>query len=140
MQFAFPIKQLRIQRSQSQLKVWDILRRKWFILTNEEFVRQQLLHYLIDHKKISPALISVERGISYNKRQKRFDLVVFDSEGMPSILCECKAPEVPLKQETIYQIIRYNAVLAAPHLLLTNGHELWFFSRNEQEEYIPADF
>jgi len=132
---ALPKYPLKIQTVDEQKQVWDFLRKKWLVLTPEEEVRQCLLHYLVEEKQVSPALISIEREISYYKLRKRFDVVVFDSDGKPFIVCECKAPAVKLSQEVLYQIARYNATLKAPHLLLTNGKGLLFFSANEKGGY-----
>jgi len=126
---------LKIQTVDEQTQVWGYLRKKWLVLTPEEEVRQSLLRYLVEEKKLSPALIAVEREISYFKLKKRFDVLVFDSEGKPFIVCECKAPDVKLSQATLYQIARYNATLQAKHLLLTNGRSLLFFSMNAAGKY-----
>jgi hypothetical protein len=91
------------------------------VLTPEEWVRQHLLHWLVNDKGFSPALIAVEREIRFNTLRKRFDAVVFDTNGAPSILCECKAPHVPITDETLAQAGRYNGVIHANCILLTNG-------------------
>ncbi len=132
---ALPKYPLKLQTVDEQTQVWDFLRKKWIAFTPEEEVRQCLLHYLVEEKAVSTALIAVEREISYYKLRKRFDAVVFDGEGKPFILCECKAPSVRLSQEVLYQIARYNATLKAPHLLITNGSGLLFFSLNKAGKY-----
>ena len=68
--------------------------------------------------------------------RRRFDVVVFDQHGKPWMLCECKAPDVPITQATLHQIARYNSTLQAPYLLVTNGEGLWIFGRNESGEYV----
>lgn len=115
--------------------IWDGLRKKWLVATPEEEVRQQLLIYLVQEKGISPKHIAVERAIKVYERTKRFDVVVFDAAGKPLILCECKAPHVPISQETAYQIGNYNLVLNAPFLLLTNGLQLFFYEVLGNGEY-----
>lgn len=120
--------------------IWDGVRRKWLIFTPEELVRQHLLHYLVSEKKIPVSLISVEREIKLYKKKKRFDVMVYDNQGKPLILCECKAPHIALSQETIYQIGYYNQVLAAPFLLLTNGEELLFFQINADDGFDRLEF
>lgn len=132
---ALPKYPLKIQTVDEQKQVWDFLRKKWVVLTPEEEVRQYLLHYLVEEKGVSIPLIAIEREIKYYKLRKRFDVVVFDGNGKPFIICECKAPGVKLSQDVIYQIARYNATLQAPHLLLTNGKGLLFFSVNEEGKY-----
>lgn len=130
MNFVFPEYTLKTEQREAETFVWDGLRKKWLLLTPEEYVRQQLVHYLIDQKQVSPALMGIEKEIMYNGQRKRLDLVVFDQEAHPLVLCECKAPEVPLSQQTLHQIARYNQSLQASHLLITNGWSWLFFSRS----------
>jgi hypothetical protein len=130
-----PTYPLPTRQEQNQTQVWDFIRKKWVHLSPEEEVRQCLLHYLVKEKHLSPALIAIEREIPYFDLRKRFDVVVFGKNGKPWLICECKAPQVALSQEVLYQIARYNASLQAPHLLITNGPQLLFFSLNEKGKY-----
>jgi hypothetical protein len=116
--------------------LWDVLRKKWVVETPEEGVRQRLVHYLLQEKKISPALIGIEKMIQVYTRKKRFDLVVFDKEGKPFLLCECKRPEIALSQETLTQAGEYNLVLGAPFLVLTNGNDTRCFEVKEGFEEL----
>lgn len=120
---------------EGQVHLWDLVRRKWVVAQPEEEVRQRLLHYLIETRGIARALIGVEKEIQYHDLRKRFDVVVFDAQAQPLILVECKAPEVALSQAALQQIARYNAVIQAHHLLLTNGLQLLFFSRGADGRY-----
>ncbi len=115
--------------------VWDIVRKKWVKLTGEEHVRQQVIHYLIHEKGIARGHIGVEKGISYHKMPKRFDIVVFDRSAQPWILCECKGPNVAIGDNTLQQVARYNVFLKAPNLLLTNGLQWLFFTLDEKGKY-----
>lgn len=136
MNLIFPLFDLKTEIREDQEFVWDIIRKKWIVLQKEEYVRQLLVHFLIENKGISRALISVEKEIRYNELRKRFDVVVFDTNGNPLILCEVKAPEITLTQDTLHQIARYNVVIQAPHLLITNGLNLLFFSQTQEGKYI----
>ncbi|MDX2248865.1 MAG: type I restriction enzyme HsdR N-terminal domain-containing protein [Bacteroidia bacterium] len=136
MNLIFPSYKLKTEIRGNQEYVWDIIRKKWILLQKEEYIRQLLVHYLIEEKQVSRVLISVEKEILYNELRKRFDVVVFNREGKPHILCEVKAPDIPLAQDTLHQIARYNAVIKAPHLLITNGQNLLFFSQTEAGKYI----
>lgn len=135
MAFIFPTHELRIKTEEDQEWVWDPLRKKWLVFTPEEEVRQQLVEHLLIDRKIKPALIGIEKEIAYNQLRKRLDVVIYDSEANPWLLCECKAPSVKLSQETLHQIARYNAVLRAPHLLLTNGLN-WLLFSLEKGKYV----
>ncbi|MFI5221992.1 MAG: type I restriction enzyme HsdR N-terminal domain-containing protein [Bacteroidia bacterium] len=101
--------------------IFDIIRKKFVVLTPEENVRQHLLWYLIHEKKYSASLIAVEKGLRLHGMKKRFDLLVFDRSGKPRLLAECKAPEVKLTQKVFEQIANYNRKFRVRALLVTNG-------------------
>jgi hypothetical protein len=124
-------------------QIWDGLRRKYVVLTPEEWVRQHVVHYLIMHLGYPRGLLVLERGLRYNQRQKRTDLLAMNPAGQPLLLVECKAPSVRITAETARQATTYNQTIGAPLLLLTNGlvHYCWrvdFEARtNERLAEIP---
>ena len=90
-------------------------------------MRQHFLNYLFTERNVSRNLTSVEYGLEYNGRKKRVDILVFDSQGKPSIMVECKAPHIPLNEKVVFQIATYNAQFLLPRLCITNGMQhLWF--------------
>ncbi len=101
--------------------IFDLLRRKYVRITPEEWVRQHVVHLLINHYQYPRSLIKTEGGLVLNTLQKRTDLVVFDRSGQPFLVVECKAPHVALSQAVFDQIARYNHVHKAPYLFVTNG-------------------
>lgn len=109
------------------LYIWDVLRRKNVVLTPEEWVRQHILHYLINHRGYPRGLLSIERGHRYNQRQKRTDLWALGPNGNPLLLVECKRPTVPITAAVAQQVATYNQTIGAPLLLVTNGlqHFCW---------------
>jgi hypothetical protein len=107
-----------------QTLIYDLLRRKYLVWTPEEAVRQQMVNYLIAELHYPKGLMSIEAGLNYNKRQKRTDLVVYSNTGKPHILVECKAPDVKLSREAIFQMSTYNKELDANILVITNGKEM----------------
>lgn len=113
----------KVIRREGKLYIFDILRRKYVYLTPEEWVRQHFIHYLIDHHQYPKALMRVEGGLILQGMSRRTDLVVYDREGKPFVLVECKDTGVPLDQEVFEQAARYNQVLLAPYLVLANGLE-----------------
>jgi len=117
----------KLTQSGETIFIWDVLRRKPVVLTPEEWVRQHVVHYLINHRGYPKGLLSLERGHHYNQRQKRTDLVALDSNGQPLLLVECKRPTVPITAATAQQAATYNLTIGAPLLLLTNGltHFCW---------------
>ncbi len=106
---------------------FDKTRNKNILVTPEEWVRQNFIDYLIFEKKYSPNLISQESGIKYNKLLKRTDIVCYDRNGTAFLLVECKAESIKLNDEVLAQASRYNKILKAPYLCVTNGKETYCF-------------
>ena len=102
-------------------QVFDIVRKKYFKLTAEEWVRQHFLHYLNAHKNCPLGLMAIEKMIRYNNLRTRADIIIFDIEGNPKMLVECKAPNVRITQNVFDQIARYNFNLRVKYLVVTNG-------------------
>lgn len=116
--------QTRIFRGKEQvLCEW---RKKWVRLTPEEWVRQQLLHALVDNYGYPFSRIAVEAPIQVGEVKKRCDAIVYDSSMQPLVLIECKAETVPLTQKTLDQALTYNRKLNVPALLLHNGPQSLF--------------
>jgi hypothetical protein len=106
------------------LKIFDIIRRKFVNLTPEEWVRQHLLHYLVNERKFPSSLLSVEKKLMVNRLLKRTDVVAYTSSLKPVMLAECKAPSVKLDQQVFDQAARYNFSLGLDYYLITNGLEI----------------
>ncbi|HIP37598.1 MAG TPA: type I restriction enzyme HsdR N-terminal domain-containing protein [Crocinitomix sp.] len=104
----------------SQNQIWDVLRLKYVKLTPEEWVRQHFIHYLIK-LGYSKNLMASEKIVKYNNLSKRCDIVAFNNKNETLLIVECKAPHIKLTQDTFYQVAKYNAVLNAKYLILTNG-------------------
>jgi len=111
----------RIRKNKDGIQIFDSLRKVWLILTPEEWVRQHVLNYLVVHKQISAGFISIEKEFILNGTKRRYDIVVFDSASQPWLLIECKAPFIELNQEVLDQALRYNLILKAPLVMITNG-------------------
>jgi len=103
--------------------LWDPTRRKWLVAEPEELVRQALILYLEDALDISAARMKTEYEIRVQSMRKRLDLILYDGEGKPFMLAECKAWDVPLNEKVMQQIGNYNTLIQAPFLLVTNGKE-----------------
>ena len=113
-------------------------RHKWVRLTPEEWVRQQLLHQLVEQLEYPASLIAVEAAITIGEVSKRCDAVVYDRTMQPLLLIECKAETVPLTQKTLDQAITYNRKLNVPYLLLCNGVQTIFINgTNSNSSGIP---
>ena len=135
MDLIFPDYPLKIELREGKPHIWDIIRRKWLVLQKEEYVRQLLIHYLIEAKGYPKGLMAVEKEVRYLDSRRRFDVVVYDKHGQPWMLCECKSPDVPFSDAVLHQIARYNQEMQAPFLLITNGSGCWVFERDESGAY-----
>ena len=106
-------------------------RHRWVRLTPEEWIRQQLLHRMVNEGAYPASLIAVEQAITVGDVRKRCDAVVYDNTMQPLMLIECKAETVPLTQKTLDQAITYNRKLNVPYLLLCNGAQTIFVNGND---------
>jgi type I site-specific restriction endonuclease len=118
----FPAVDFRFQKNEKgNLQVFDIIRKKFVEATPEEWVRQHIIHYLINHKEVPASMISVEKQLLLNNTKRRTDLVVFNSTLKPILIIECKAPEVEINQLTVNQALGYNLELNVASVFLSNG-------------------
>ena len=104
-------------------RVFDPFRRRWVVLTPEEWVRQHFLNHLVHDLGCPASLIAVERSLVLNELAKRADIVVFSTDGRPLIVVECKAPHVRIDLRTFEQVARYNLVFKVPYVMVTNGYK-----------------
>jgi hypothetical protein len=111
----------KFKETDEKIYIFDAFRKKYVQLTPEEWVRQNFLQYLVVEKKYPLSLIAVEAGLKYNQMQKRADVLVYDKQGHPFLLVECKAPEVKISQDTFDQVARYNMIFKVSYLIVTNG-------------------
>ncbi|GAA4025213.1 type I restriction enzyme HsdR N-terminal domain-containing protein [Flavobacterium cheonhonense] len=133
----FPDYSFRLKNSENKVSIFDEIRKKFILLTPEEWVRQHTIQFLLQEKKYPKSYISAEKTITLNGTKKRYDLVVFKPNGELFLLVECKAPEVTITQQTFDQIARYNLKLNADYLMVTNGVNHYFCEMNlEEEKYI----
>lgn len=111
--------------------MWDIVRKRYILITPEEKVRQTIIHYLVFTQKIGTSLLAVERNL--NKADAhRFDIVLFDRSGNALLLVECKAPTETIGIDTLLQSSHYNAYLKSPFIWLTNGATNFVFQQNDK--------
>jgi predicted type IV restriction endonuclease len=136
-QLNFPSYSFRFKNSENKLSIFDEIRKKFIILTPEEWVRQHVVRFLLEEKKYPKSLINVEKTLIINGLRKRYDVVVFNPDGSIFVLVECKAPQIKTAQATFDQIARYNMTLKAKYLMVTNGLNHYFCLMDfENEKYI----
>ena len=132
----FQLYNFRFKNNENKFSIFDEIRKKFIILTPEEWVRQHVIHLLKKKKKYPKSLINVEKVLKINGWRKRYDVVVFNSDGSIFILIECKAPEIKITQATFDQIARYNMTMNAQFLMVTNGLNHYFCQMDyENEKY-----
>ncbi len=118
----FPEHAFKIKDRDNKKYIFDENRKRWVVLTPEEWVRQNFLHYMVSVKQYPASLIAVERAIRLGELTKRFDIVVFKNS-KPWMIVECKEMEVPLTEGVIQQILNYNIALQVQYLVVTNGRQ-----------------
>lgn len=111
----------KLKKAEGKVWIFDGIRKKYLVLTPEEWVRQHMINYLTQELLYPRALIKVEGGLTYNQLAKRSDILVFDREGKPWMIVECKSPELKLSDDTLHQAAMYNRTVKARYLTVTNG-------------------
>ena len=126
----------RFKSNENKTLIFDIIRKKFVVLTPEEWVRQHVIHFLITEKYYPINHINIEKQLKLNDTIKRYDVVVFKNNGDIHIIVECKAPSININQQTFDQIARYNLSLNSELLMVTNGLEHYFCSMDfNQKKY-----
>jgi len=109
-------------RSKDQItQIFDRFRKKYVVLTPEEWVRQNFMNYLVDEMFYPESLTKIETGIKVNRTSQRGDAVIYDTLGKPFVIVECKAPGIKISQDTFDQAARYNMTLKVKYMMITNG-------------------
>lgn len=133
----FPKYSFRFKNSENRTMVFDEIRKKFVVLTPEEWVRLHVVQFLIKEHNYPKSLINVEKQLKLNNTTKRYDVVVFNKDGSVFMIVECKAHTIPITQLTFDQIARYNLALDAQYLMVTNGLDHYFCRMDfENERYV----
>ena len=133
-----PNSPLKITVKNEKHFVTCLLRKKPVVLTPEEWVRQHLIHYLVSYKSLAQGRLAVEVNLKVNSLSKRADIVYYDNSLQPQLVVECKAPDVKLTSETVFQIATYNSKLNSKLLLISNGLDHFIFE-NQKGKLVPLD-
>lgn len=110
----------KLKKNKDKIFIYDLARKNWFLLTPEEWVRQHWIHYYINIKKYASSALIVEKKLELNDVTKRLDLLITEKT-LPKILIECKAPNIKLSEKTFEQTARYNSIIGAEEIILSNG-------------------
>jgi hypothetical protein len=133
----YPYHPFKIKEEGNKHFIFDEIRKKWIILTPEEWVRQNFIQYLLKTKKYPSAVIAVEKEIKLGELKKRCDIVVYKLH-KPWMIVECKEQTVTLNNAVVEQILRYNISLKVKILVVTNG-ESSYAAELHDSEILPLD-
>ncbi|MBT8260642.1 MAG: type I restriction enzyme HsdR N-terminal domain-containing protein [Flavobacteriaceae bacterium] len=130
----FPSYSFRFKSKENNTLIFDEIRKKFVVLKPEEWVRQHCVKFLIEEKKYPKSLINVEKSLKINDLIKRYDIVVFNSDGSIHLIVECKSPKIKITQHTFDQIAQYNLALNASFLMVTNGINHYYCNIDFEKE------
>jgi hypothetical protein len=117
----YPEPQFRMKNENGKHYIFDSIRKVWLLLTEEEWVRQNFVNYLITQLHYPSTVIALEKEILLNDLKKRFDILVYDKQHKPWMLIECKEPKVSLNEDVLQQVLRYNISVPVEYIVITNG-------------------
>ena len=117
----------KVRSASEQIQIFDRFRKKFIVLTPEEWVRQHYIGHLVDAYSVPESLLLIESQIKYGALSKRPDIVVMGSNNRPWLIVECKSVEVSLGPEVFDQVVTYASVLNPKFIGITNGLEHIYF-------------
>jgi len=121
-----------VKKEKEKELIFCIIRKRWYSVTPEEWVRQNFLLYLIHVLKFPASLIAVEKQLQIGEVKKRFDIVIYKN-AIPFLIVECKEMNVPLSESTLTQVLNYNSTIQAPFMVVTNGNYCAAFEKKENK-------
>ncbi len=133
-QLNLPPFEYKVKAEAQRKLIFDVVRKKYVVLTPEEWVRQHIIHFLITEKNVPINLIGVEKGITVLGRKRRVDVVVFGRNGLPVLLVECKAPTVPINPSVFSQAAVYTYGFGIDYIMLTNGIGHYYLNIDKQNQ------
>jgi hypothetical protein len=136
----FPKEGLKVQQRQGIHEIFDPVRKKWLLLNPEEWVRQNLIRFLLISKNYPLSLIAIEKEIKLGELRKRCDIVVYNREMQPWMIIECKEMNVALSEKTLDQILRYHISLPAKYLIISNGSYSFGFEKTGEQFFEINSF
>ena len=135
----FPLYHFKIKQEGGREQIFDALRRKFLVLTPEEWVRQHVIRYLIEEKGYPPLLIAIEKSITINGLKRRCDIICYNSKKEVLLVVECKAPEVSITQDTFDQVVKYHLSIQAKCIVVTNGKKHYVcLVENEKYNFLET--
>jgi hypothetical protein len=134
----YPEPTFRIKEENEETFIFDPIRKQWLVLTDEEWVRQNFVQYLVQVKKYPASLIAIEKEIYLGELKKRFDILVYNSLHQPWMLIECKSPDIKMDMPVLEQVLRYGISIPADFLIITNGNTTYGWTKSANT-LVPAE-
>lgn len=135
----YPAPSFKLKHENNQHFVFDAIRKTWLLLTEEEWVRQNFLQYLVTELRYPSSLIAIEKEVELNGLKKRFDILVYDENHQPWMLIECKGPQVFLNDVAFEQVLRYHISIPVPFLVITNGESTFGWQKKNDKLTLLAE-
>lgn len=134
----YPVPDFMIKREKDRELIFDRLRKRWLVLTPEEWVRQNFVQYLVQELHYPTSLIALEKTIRVGELNKRFDILVYNTDHRPWMMVECKAPSVVLDEQVLQQLLRYHLAVPVDLLVITNGHRAFGWEKKGNDlQLVP---
>ena len=127
----FPEPQFKIETREGKEFIFDTIRKQWIVLTEEEWVRQNFIRFLVHEMKYPESLIAVEKEIQLGELKKRFDILIYSKDHQPWMLVECKAGDIALDEKVFQQVLRYHISVPCTFLIITNGQYTFGWEKTE---------
>lgn len=134
----YPPYEPQIKKLEATEFIFDNYRKKWLVLTPEEWVRQNFMNYLVEVMQFPASLIAVEKEIKVGAVTKRFDIVVYNRLTQPFMVVECKQMGVSLTRDVLHQVLRYNTHMQAECMVITNGSYCYGY-RRVGDKFVEID-
>lgn len=135
----FPEPDFKIKKEGEKRYIFDAIRKTWLLLTDEEWVRQNFVAYLVKELHYPSTLIALEKEILLNDLKKRFDILVYDKDHQPWMMIECKEPSVKLNEDVLQQVLRYNISVPVKFVVITNGERTVAWEKKGCELVLVED-
>ena len=132
----YPKPDFLIKKDAGKDVIFDPLRKRWLMLTPEEWVRQNFVQYLIREKNYPAALIAMEKVIRLGELKKRFDILVYDRDHRPWMMIECKSPAIKMDDAVLHQLLRYHISVQTGYLVITNGDYSYAWEKKENRLFM----
>ncbi|MBP6387020.1 MAG: type I restriction enzyme HsdR N-terminal domain-containing protein [Pseudarcicella sp.] len=136
MKLNLPEFDVKLSKNGDKVSIFDVIRKKYILLTPEEWVRQHFVHYMINQHQYPKGLIAIENKLIYGSKLKRTDIQVFTRTGDLFMIVECKAPYISIDKSVLDQAAQYNKILQAPYIILTNGIDTQSFAIDIHQQSV----